>query len=702
LSKYPLELIGDGPVNLLSSVSVSGGEVVTSARWFDDLTDGLDEWWVERVGLTTVSRGLVVDAGANSGFAKLRFPSNLDESSEFTASVRIDTTPQGFLDGRVSLAVGLPEGQLVGPSFRVELEGIYDSEPGSHQFKQTLRISVVQIDGTNEDRRNVLKTFESDESLGNATLSVRVFPGNSGGVSLSDPCGNYNYASTDPEGLPLGERSGSFLALGLRRGLVALAIANQFSLDYSATGPSVFPVAGSLLVAASNGILTLQKSDGEVQAPNDRLAERVRPLMGVDMIAPANLDADGRPVPDHERTPGPRFFIADYGENAAPKVYDPAANALSDWESDIDDRGISKGTVPLGNTMLARFGGRLYLAGNPPHQWYASRFGNPFDWYFGANVANFNEDPTGATSSQAAEMSVISEPLRALAPFVDDYMVFGTANRLFRLTGDPGLGGRIISLSTEAGIAGPQAWCMTPEGALVLLDQERGLFALSPGAQSFPESLSFDVLPRELRDIDTRDVIVQLAYDHRKPGVHIILNSTSGRSLVHWWYDRPTGGFWPFSLDDGFLPSSILSYQSTAPDRSGVLLGCRDGFVRRFDNPAPFDDGTAFPQHVVYGPFNLAGGDYMEGVLRWIRGTVVPDGADLEFEVLTGPTAHQALDDSSPHQRRFRGGLSSVYAERKSVGLRGVVAYVKLIGNGLPWAVETLDASIEPLAAIRA
>jgi hypothetical protein len=720
----------DFPVNMLADINVSGEEEITPARFMDDFRYGSDAGWTFSNTRTTHGVGLLRTPGVQVGEISRELPGNLDSGSEYTVQVSmpgiLPPLPGNIrgLDGVVRLDLGLDAETIFreGPWNRIELVARYIIPlPTIDLLPVTeLEVSLIHMEGRHEVRRVWSDSAVSPRgwNIWDLLMSVRVFPDNIVTIRMASNPDFWNITSPD---LGLGQSSGRFVAIGLQRGATDALwehspIVRWFLIDYFVRSPPIFPTPQALLVAAVNGKVTLQKDENTLLNPVDDalLDQKAKPLMAVDAIAPSGGSLATPPTPGPNRQPGIRLFIADYTSDptVGPKVYDPKTNKLIAWEADFYPDGRRKGVgptgLPMGNPIMVRFGGRIYLAGNPPHAWYASRTSgeesdsDPFDWDFGENIFQGGEDPAAAISGQAAEVGDISEPLRALMPFVDDYLIFATANRLFRLPGDPGFGARIVSLSDEVGVAGPQAWCTTPEGAVLLMDQERGLFGLKPGATSFPLPISSEVLPRELRDIDVRDVIVQLAYDHRQPGVHIFLTSISGRQLEHWWFDRRTGGFWPFSLVDQYLPSTVFAYQSTAPDRSGVLLGGRDGVIRRFDNPAPLDDGVPFEQYIVYGPFNLAGGDYLEGVLRWIRGTLPTTGNGLSFEVRTGPTAADALDDDSPLQRRFAGRFGADSRERKAVRLRGVVAFVKIIGGRSPWAIETLDASVEPLAAARA
>lgn len=700
------------PVNMLSAVTVGGGQQFVPGSFVDLFNEGGDLDWAHRQTMRLLNRGLVVwesGSGGQTGYLRRHRPSSMDVGLEYSLSLNLlghRLEGEAFLfdtiNGTASLDFGLSNLDQFPPGrwTRLELRAIGTVE-------HSVEVFLVQMDGATElQRESLFQRGPGSNPVPSFLLRASFVPVNGvvtfeaveRGVSLFRETRSFGAEQSVTD---IGAAVGFTLTTNAISA-VALEqlLATFFQIDYVVANPPTFPVPDSLLVGAAGGTLVSQDGAGGTHAPLSGATEQqVKPLMAVD----AQVPAYGGMVPN--RVAGPRLFIADYGDIGSPilpKVYDPVLNELRVWETDRADDGTgpSKGTVPIGNHIIARFLGRIYLAGFPPHQWSACRVGDPMDWDFGAGLIAAGDDPSAAIFDEFSELGDIGEPLRAMAPFVDDYMIFGTPNRLFRLSGDPRSGARFLNVSTESGIASPQAWAMTPEGAMVYLDQERGLFLLAPGAQTYPEALSANVLPRELRDINLPDTNVQVAYDHRRVGIHIILSSISGRSVDHWWYDRRTGGFWPFSLDSAHLPMVTLSHQSVSAQGSGVLLGCNDGFVRRFDASSGSDDGVPFAPHVLYGPFNLAGGDATEGVLRWIRSTVVASG-DLDVEVITGTTAVNALDPTSEHRRVFTGKLGSASMERRMVQLRGVVAYVKVSGALTPWAMETLDVSVESLSAPR-
>ncbi len=729
LTSYPFDLGETEPVNLLTSVTVSPQSNIIANVAFDAFSGGAGPAWATH-SLQGSELGLIVGATVDTGSARRFLPSNLHAISGYTVSLvldskRIDSADRNVIDGWGTLDLGLPstDPSPLNPSrdwTRVQVVGIYDIPTGSGA--QFLQVTILHMNG--EDVIQGVHTFHQTPTLGDegsiisVKLSARLAFGPPAQMAyelLITKSGSGEQPSISKSAVfPFTSQSGSVVGCALQRGFQGYfdhPRVRNFRIEYSVANPPIFPAAGDLLVGASNGQVSFKTDDGTIKRAGPLLAQTTRPLMAVDGIVTLYEPPPAEP----RRDPGVRLFIADYAiledgsvdDRVRPKVFNPAASEsrmLEDWVTDRYEEGTgqSKGVVPFGNTMIAKFLGRIFLAGHPAHAWHASRVNDFMDWDFGKNVAHGGEETKAATGGISGGREEIQEPIRAMLTYLDDYMIFATANALFRLIGDPGFENPAMPISTEAGIAGPQAWCITPEGTLVFLDQERGLFTLAPGGQSYPQPLSANVLPRELKNINVQDTNVLLAYDHIQPGVHIILQSISGLEEDHWWYDRRTSSFWPLTLDTAHTPRVMLSYQGLTPSDSGVLLGGQDGVVRRFESTAGTDDGRVFTPSVTYGPFNLASSDAVEGSLRWIRATTISSGDEgLEFEIVTGRTALDALDENSQHRRVVSGRLDSEYMKQTMVRLRGVVAFVRVFGTETPWAIETLDVGVEPLTAPR-
>lgn len=721
-------LLGSSPVNLLSSVNVSGEDDIISTRFVDNFNvNGLPGWTSHNVQANPIGLLLLDPPFGDDGSVRRLLPATLDFDSGWTITVEIpsrrhNANDRDIIDGGIAIDLGMSDDSHLPPGSWTQLQffGNYNRAGAGTQLYQC---QLVEMNGDQVVRTIVTlytSTGADEGSVQSVTLKAKHDATLGAIVASMDVSADQNFfRSAAGLFVRTGDRNNrDYMGVSLLRlfsDFSSQPLVRSFILDYFIQDAPIFPTPGNLLVGASDGQITLRKADGSIERPTGLvpLDQTQRPLMAVDAIVPPyEGESDGDPP---VRRAGPRLFIADYkllagggfDPSVQPKVFDPAEDndkSLVAWQADRYDAGtgLTKGIVPVGNTMITKFLGRIFLAGNPSHAWHACRVNDPMDWDFGKNVAHGGEDPSAATGGVTGGRFDIQEPLRAMAAYLDDYLIFATANSLFRLAGDPGFGNPTLQISSEAGMAGPQAWCITPEGAMVFLDQERGLFALAPGGQSYPQPLSANVLPNELKNINVQDVNAQLAYDHRKPGVHIILQSISGLEEDHWWYDRPTSSFWPLTLTTPHTPRVMLSFQGLSPNDSGVLLGGQDGVVRRFAESAGTDDGRRFTPSVLYGPFNLASSDAVEGVLRWIRGTTISTGDQgLEFEIVTGRTALDALDENSRHRRVLTGRLDSEFMKRQMVRLRGVVAYVRIFGTETPWAIETLDVGVEPLAPPR-
>lgn len=196
-----------------------------------------------------------------------------------------------------------------------------------------------------------------------------------------------------------------------------------------------------------------------------------------------------------------------------PKVYDRGSDTLSLWMADS-----GKGQVPTDCRLICLYRDSLVLAApiNNPHLWFMSRSGDPLDWDYSQDAA----DALRAVSGQTEEAGLIAAPLTALAPFSDDYLLFGCENSLWILRGHPAYGGQIDNVSRDAGVIDAAAWCWGPRGEFIFLARD-GLRVLAPGGAGYPELLSKERLPEELLNINTRTHTVTLEYDREAGGVHI-------------------------------------------------------------------------------------------------------------------------------------------------------------------------------------
>ncbi len=323
----------------------------------------------------------------------------------------------------------------------------------------------------------------------------------------------------------------------------------------------------------------------------------------------------------------------------APKVFTPTlATPLSIYQQTIDN-GKPKGIMPTGCPLIAVFRDRIVLGGNPPHIFYFSRAGDPFDWNFGDDP----DDPARATGGASGLTGMIGKPLTAICRSADDYLILGTATEIWALHGDPVSGGQMLDLSDKVGIVAADAWTRVPDGGLVFLSHD-GLYKLAPGGNSRPQILS-DRLPRELRDINLNTVWPILAYEPRAKGVKVYLvpqsADASGQGLDrHWLYELQTDAFWKEQYHSAHEPISTCLYPLKNQPGESLLLGCRDGVIRCYSDDTGSDDGAPIESKVLLGPFRASGDRDL--IIDELIATLGESSGDVDWEIYSADSAEAA------------------------------------------------------------
>lgn len=278
-----------------------------------------------------------------------------------------------------------------------------------------------------------------------------------------------------------------------------------------------------------------------------------------------------------------KLYIA---TGTTPKVYDYDTGNLTNLSA-------SSGEVPTSCPLICEWANRIVLAGNPPHSWYMSRIGDPTDWLFAEDDAG---SPVGVADIAGGQ---IGEPITSLIPHDLECLLFGTANTLSVLRGNPTGGGRLVRIANVVGPVNGTAWCKTADDWTYMLTRN-GLHRMPPGCGSNPQSVSRESIPESLLNVDGINRKAFLEYDVRFQGVHIYV---TGSSPEYWWYDVARGGFWPMTVPG----DSILAIGRHDPietkDESGVLVGTSQG-LRRLDRNEPL--GGEDLAYAEIGPVPLA------------------------------------------------------------------------------------------------
>lgn len=372
-----------------------------------------------------------------------------------------------------------------------------------------------------------------------------------------------------------------------------------------------------------------------------------------------------------------------YRIERAPKVFDPISETISILSA-------TSGQVPTGNPLICRFRGRLVVAGADiaPHVWYMSRANDPQDWDYSKT------DAQRAVAGTLSEAGIPGEPINALIPWRDDYLIFGCQDSLWKMRGDPAAGGRLDVLSTNIGIISPRAWCLGPEGELYFLSRD-GMYVVSPAGNSPPTQISREKMPRELLQINPAYYHIEMAYDEVGQGVHLYI-SAKERSIpsdpettaMHWWVDVADFTFWPMSHYIAYEPFSCYPYYAFSRNDYSVILGGRDGYLRRFNFQANTDDGLSFASHVFIGPLML-GESIWNGVLMELLAVVGEASGKLDWQVYVGASAEEILRrKKSISNGQWLAGVNNVVRP----GGRGHNWGLMLRGVDTAWTFESIQA----------
>jgi hypothetical protein len=368
-----------------------------------------------------------------------------------------------------------------------------------------------------------------------------------------------------------------------------------------------------------------------------------------------------------------------YRIERAPKIFDPSTDTLSILES-------TAGQVPTGCPIVCRYFGSIYFGGAEiaPHVWYKSRQNDETDWDYS------QEDSQRAVAGTSSEAGVPGGPITAMIPHSDDYLIMGCLHSIWRMRGDPAYGGQLDALSHTVGIIEQNAGCLGPAGELVFLSLD-GVYILPPGGESFPQSMSREVLPGELKNINPNVVDISMEYDTTGRGVHLYITPDSPNSGIHWWIDWERKTFWPLSLNADHEPTAICILEATAIEDSGVILGGRDGILRRPSELSSNDCGEAVSSYVKLGPIGLAS-DSNVGVIVAIDAVMASESGDVDWELAASNTFEGAISASADSSGTWSEGLNA----REHPAGRGQAFVLKLSnGEDAAWAMEHIIVDIQ-------
>jgi len=376
--------------------------------------------------------------------------------------------------------------------------------------------------------------------------------------------------------------------------------------------------------------------------------------------------------------------------------------------------GGSSGTMPTKAYLGCLYRGSCVLAGHPtyPYQWWMSRIGDPWDWLYVVN------DPLSPCTSGNADAGETGDIIRALIPYKDDYLIFGCSHSLWILRGDPRAGGSLDELDLTVGIFGANSWCFDGNGNLYFFGTG-GIYKISRDFTSVIP-LSNLLIPKLIEDesISTSTHRICLEFDRKRNGIKIDITKIADGTNSNYWYDLTLERFYPESYPDECGVYSSYYYDSNDPDSRGLLLGCKDGYVRWFDDTAKDDDIGATDEAInsyVVLPITFIGNleEDKEGKLVSLTfelGGGASSGAfsdtdGLSYDVHVGDDAETVLEDIEDGATPFATGTLSGPGRKTKIPCRARGSYVgiKLYNSTASetWVLNRLIGEVTPAGKVR-
>ena len=358
------------------------------------------------------------------------------------------------------------------------------------------------------------------------------------------------------------------------------------------------------------------------------------------------------------------------------------------------------GSMPDRATIACLYRGRGVVAGNPdaPHQWYMTRQADLWDWVYTAL------DSQSAVAGGNSDAGEIGDIITALIPYKDDYLIFGCADSVWALRGDPAAGGSLSEVSLTTGMFSSTSWCWDNNDNLYFLGSG-GIYKMPPPF-GLIENITSTVLPNLMNDLALDNTLhkITMLYDREKHGILVCKTTLSDGTNTNYWIDLRTGGFFPetYPTDDG--PYSLFYYESVTPAHKDLLVGCKDGYIRIFDAAKKSDDGstsdTAINSYIVFGPHLIAQDVGKYGLLKSLAVTVANDTDDILYKIFVADKAEKVADkvDASPQEASITGTISVFMRPTKIVQRAKGTYFALQIGNSTldeSWGMETIIGNLQ-------
>jgi len=382
------------------------------------------------------------------------------------------------------------------------------------------------------------------------------------------------------------------------------------------------------------------------------------------------------------------------------------------------------GSLPSSGANVCRlielWNGRIVLAGlvGDDHNWFMSKQGDATNW-------NNTPDPISeqdAVDGNNSPLGKIGDVINGIVPYNDDILLFLGDHTIWQVSGDPMAGGRIDRVSDITGGAWGRAWCKDPYGRVWFYGSRGGVYRMVPGQT--PERVSSQAVESRMRRTNLATHFVRMAWSDEEQGVYVWMVPTADASVAdNYFYDvRTEGWFVDVYANAEHYPRAVFVFDADDPNDRAILLGGKDGYIRRIDQAAKNDDGTAITSYAMIGPIRPRGkaaeflidqievtlglnSDGADGLCRLWVGETEEDalsGAEIELEGLLTETGEILICEQLADPK-FTMDLEAGKSVTHHPRVRGYAGYVEVYNDDLHvrWSLERVECRLKVLGSKR-
>jgi hypothetical protein len=367
------------------------------------------------------------------------------------------------------------------------------------------------------------------------------------------------------------------------------------------------------------------------------------------------------------------------------------------------------GSLPSKLYIGAMYLGRLYLAGNPAssHQWYASRQGCIFDYLYD------QEDVQSAATGGDVEFGQLQDTVRALVQCGNDYLLFGCHSSIYAMSGDPLQGGSMKQVSQDIGIFGNRSFCFDDDSNLYFFGTG-GIYRVLKDLSGV-ENITSLRLPDLVHDeeVDPSTHRITMVYDTRRHGILITITNLLTKANSCFWYEKRADAFFPESYPVSCAPYSMVYYNSATVADRDLLIGCADGYIRRFDKDKTSDDvgiaDTAIDSYVTLGPIVLGDAPGSDGTIGNIQAILAEnqdiDSSSVTYYIYVADSPEAVMKKVTADTYSVTGTLTAPGFKRggkQRRKIRGKYAAIRLRNNSADqtWAFEEIEVEVNPVGRL--